>query len=264
MVGELLSRMPCRDTRLKAVRYVCAPWQRALLEHRCGETDLVFRDNMWFLHATVDVPAPEPVVVEEFLGVDLGIVNLAVTSDDTAASADWSGGAVTARRGKYTRTRRTLQKVGSKSAKRKLRRRREKEHRYATDINHQISKTIVAQAQRTGRGIVLEDLSGIRERVRLAKAQRQQLHSWAYAQLRDFVTYKAASVGVPVEVINPRNTSRTCYPCGHVDKANRITQDRFVCRVCGHVDQADHNAALNIAYLGYVKYMTTTHGYWAA
>ncbi|WP_432422437.1 zinc ribbon domain-containing protein [Rhodococcus opacus] len=54
------------------------------------------------------------------------------------------------------------------------------------------------------------------------------------------------------------------YPCGHVDKANRITQDRFVCRVCGHVDQADHNAALNIAYLGYVKYMTTTHGYWAA
>jgi len=116
----------------------------------------------------------------------------------------------------------------------------------------------------TARGIVLEDLSGIRERVRLAKAQRQQLHSWAYAQLRDFVTYKAASVGVPVEVINPRNTSRTCYPCGHVDKANRITQDRFVCRVCGHVDQADHNAALNIGYLGYVKYMTTTHGYCAA
>ncbi|MFD7008419.1 hypothetical protein [Rhodococcus jostii] len=67
----------------------------------------MFRDNMWFLHATVDVPAPEPVVVEEFLGVDLGIVNLTVTSDDTAASADWSGGAVTARRGKYTRTRRT-------------------------------------------------------------------------------------------------------------------------------------------------------------
>jgi len=66
------------------------------------------------------------------------------------------------------------------------------------------------------------------------RGQRQQLHSWAYAQLRDFVTYKAASVGVPVEVINPRNTSRTCYPCGH------------------------------IAYLGYVKYMTTTHGYWAA
>ena len=249
------------EGRLKAVRYVCAPWQRELLEHRCGETDLVFRDNMWFLYATVDVPTPEPVVVQEFLGVDLGIVNLAVTSDDTAASADWSGGAVTARRTKYARTRRALQKVGSKSAKRKLRGRREKEHRYATDINHQISKTIVAQAQRTGRGIVLEDLSGIRERVRLAKTQRQQLHSWAYAQLRDFMTYKAVSVGVPLVVIDPRNTSRTCYPCGHVDKANRTTQDRFVCRMCGHVDQADHNAALNIAYLGYVQYTTTTRSH---
>ncbi|WP_255309451.1 transposase [Rhodococcus wratislaviensis] len=43
-------------------------------------------------------------------------------------------------------------------------------------------------------------------------------------QSRDFVTYKAASVGVPVEVIDPRNTSRTCYPCGHVDKVPGVRE----------------------------------------
>ncbi|WP_254922945.1 RNA-guided endonuclease InsQ/TnpB family protein [Rhodococcus sp. OK302] len=148
----------------------------------------------------------------------------------------------------------TLQKVGTKSAKRKLKTRRRKEQRFATDINHQLSKTIVAQAQRTDRGIAIEDLSGIRDRVRLAKKQRAQVHSWAYAQLRNFVTYKAEMAGVTVQVINPRNTSRTCSRCGFCDVRNRRSQAVFVCRECGWAGHADHNAALNIAALGHEKY----------
>ncbi|MFI6495377.1 hypothetical protein ACIBK0_50025, partial [Streptomyces sp. NPDC050564] len=55
------------------------------------------------------------------------------------------------------------------SAKRRLKKRRRKEARRARDINHKIAKHVVAEAERTGRGIALEDLTGIRERVRLAK-----------------------------------------------------------------------------------------------
>ncbi|GCE39484.1 mobile element protein [Rhodococcus wratislaviensis] len=144
--------------------------------------------------------------------------------------------------------------MGTKSAKRKLKKRRRKETRYATDINHQLSKTIVAQAQRTGQGIAVEDLSGIRDRVRLARRQRQQLHSWAYAQLRDQITYKAQAAGVPVQVINPRNTSKTCHRCGHCATANRHSQALFRCRGCGWTGHADHNAAANIAALGHDNY----------
>ncbi|MCJ0907488.1 IS200/IS605 family accessory protein TnpB-related protein [Rhodococcus sp. ARC_M6] len=126
-----------------------------------------------------------------------------------------------------------LQKVGTKSAKRKLKTRRRKEQRFATDINHQLSKNIVAGAQRTDRGIAIEDLSGIRDRVRLAKKQRAQVHSWAYAQLRNFVDCKAEAVGVPVQVVNPRNTSRTCSQCGFCDARNRRSQSVFVCGECG-------------------------------
>ncbi|NMM86161.1 transposase [Rhodococcus sp. SRB_17] len=247
--------------RMKGVSFVCAPWQRTLLADRKGESDLVFRDGSFYLYATVDQTAPAPVVpvkdpVDGWLGVDLGIVNLAVTTDDDPKSLDvrWSGGAVTARRKKNQVMRTALQKVGTKSAKRKLKTRRRKEQRFATDINHQLSKNIVAGAQRTDRGIAIEDLSGIRDRVRLAKKQRAQVHSWAYSQLRDFVEDKAEMAGVPVQVINPRNTSRTCSKCGYCDEKNRRSQARFECRECGWAGHADHNASVNIAALGHEKY----------
>ncbi|SED59679.1 transposase, IS605 OrfB family, central region [Rhodococcus jostii] len=170
--------------RMRGVRFVCAPWQHELLAARKGETDLVYRDGLFYLYATVDEASPEPAPPPDsaagWLGVDLGIVNLAVTTDDDPATLDvrWSAGAVTARRKKNAALRATLQKVGTKSAKRKLKTRRRKEQRFATDVNHQLSKSIVAKAQRTGRGIAMEDLSGIRDRVRLARGQRTQLHSW--------------------------------------------------------------------------------------
>jgi IS605 OrfB family transposase len=63
--------------------------------------------------------------------------------------------------------------------------------RAATDVNHQTSKRIVAEAERTGCGIAVEELTGIRDRVRLRKPQRGALHSWAFAQLGSFLAYKA-------------------------------------------------------------------------
>lgn len=51
-------------------------------------------------------------------------------------------------------------------------------------------------------------------------------------------------------MVDPRNTSRTCPICGHIDKANRKTQAKFVCVKCGHTANADINAAINIANRG--------------
>lgn len=73
------------------------------------------------------------------------------------------------RRTRNRELRHTLQMKNTKSAKRLLRQRARKEARFAADVNHQISKRIVAEAERTGRGIAVEELTGIRERVRLRK-----------------------------------------------------------------------------------------------
>lgn len=209
-----------------------------------GQADLIVRDGKWYLAVVVDVPEPpgggEPT---GWLGVDLGVVNLATDSDGTAHC----GKALRSVRRRAKELRRRLQAKGTKSAKRLLKKRRRKEARYARDVNHCISKALVRTAKDTGRGIKLEDLSGIRDRMTVKKAQRSDLHSWAFYQLRQFVGYKAALVGTPVALVDPRNTSRECSMCGYVDKRNRRTRDDFRCLRCGHAGPADHNAARNIA-----------------
>jgi IS605 OrfB family transposase len=229
--------------RLRGVRFVCSGQARKVLEaHRKGESDLVYRDGMWFLLATCEVPEAEQSDPADFLGVDLGIVNIATTSD----GAIHAGRRLNRYRRRQRALRRKLQKKGTKSAKRVLKRQCRRESRKATEANHIISKRIVTEAERTGRGVGMEDLAGIRERARLRKPQRVALHSWAFAQLGQFVAYKARRAGVPVLFVDPAYTSRMCAECGHTDRANRVSQAWFACRSCGVVAHADRNASRNI------------------
>ncbi|MFF5710790.1 RNA-guided endonuclease InsQ/TnpB family protein [Streptomyces sp. NPDC012756] len=232
--------------RLKHLPFVCSDEAMVLLASRKGESDLVLRDGMFFLIATVDLPEPEVFEPDGFLGVDLGIVNIATTSDGEILA----GRALNRYRERHRDLRRKLQKKHTKSAKRTLKRVRRREARHAANTNHIIAKRLVATAERTSRGIALEDLSGIRQRVTAKKDQRARLHSWAFAQLGRFVEYKARREGVPVVFVDPRNTSRQCSECKHTPRTNRVTQARFVCRSCGAVLHADHNGSRNIAHRG--------------
>jgi len=234
--------------RLKDVAFTGEPGQlKQIAEHRRGESDLVHRDGMWFLHATVELPdAAVNTEPSGFIGVDLGIVNIATTSD----------GIVMAGRGPNRHRRRQqdlrarLQAKSTKSAKRLLKKRRRKESRHATDANHCVSKRIVAEAQRTGLGIALEDLKGIRERARFRRPQRATLRSWAFHQLGGFVVYKARYAGMPVVHVNPAYTSQECAKCHYIDKRNRPSRAVFECRSCGVVAHADHNSSRVIAQRG--------------
>ncbi|MET7543606.1 transposase [Streptomyces sp. NPDC005507] len=232
--------------RMKEVAFTASPEHLARLAlYRKGESDLLFRDGMWFLTATCEVPEAEPNTnITQFLGIDLGIVNIATTSDGQIMA----GRRLNRGRLRERTLRQKLQKKNTPSAKRRLRKRRRKEARRVRDINHKIAKHVVAEAERTGRGIALEDLTGIRARVRLRKPQRATLHSWAFAQLGDFIAYKARKVGVVVVHVDPAYTSRTCAECGHIDKANRASQARFACRSCGVVAHADWNGSRNIRH----------------
>lgn len=203
---------------------------------------LVLREGAFFLQVPLEHAEPEVQPASEFLGVDLGIVNIAVDSDGEVHS----GSEVQNVRRRHRRRRQKLQKKGTKSARRRLKRLRRKESRFARDVNHRLSKHLVDKAKGTGRGIALEDLQGIRERTTARRSQRSTLHAWSFHQLRLFVEYKASLAGVPVVCVDPRNTSRTCPLCGHCEKANRCTRDRFCCVVCGFAGAADHVAAENI------------------
>lgn len=218
-------------------------YQAAMLDRKRGQCDLLYRDGTFYLSVTVDAPEPTPNEPEGFIGVDLGIVNIATTSDGES----YSGKAINNVRARFAKFRAKLQRKGTKSAKRLLKKRRRREQRFQRDVNHVISKALVTSAKDTSRGIALEDLKGIRERVTVRKAQRKVIHSWAFRQLGSFVEYKARRDGVVVAFVDPRNTSRTCPVCGCIDKANRPNQATFSCVSCGYFANADENAARIIA-----------------
>lgn len=221
-----------------------------------GETDLISRDGKWFLYATIDATEAQPQQpTNGFLGVDLGIVNIATSSDGQRVV----GARLNRYRKRQQRMRARLQARKTSSARRLLKKRRRKEARFAADLNHQVSKRIVAEAQRTGRGIAVEQLTGIRARVRLRKPQRAAMHSWAFAQLGGFLRYKARAAGVAFVEVDPAYTSQTCSACGGVDKRNRRSQAAFECCRCGFVGHADHNAAIVIAARGVERWGEVMH-----
>lgn len=230
------------DGRLR-VPFVCGLHQRALLANRKGETDLTVAKGQYYLMATCVTPDAAQIRIAGFLGVDLGIANIAADSDGKR----YSGRTLKNVRHRHRRLRARLQKKQTRAARRRLKNLAGKEARFARHINHVISKEIVASAERTGRGIAVEELTDIRDRIRVGKKQRAVLHSWAFAQLGAFLTYKAILAGVPLVAIDPRNTSRECSVCGYIDKRNRPNQSIFRCLECDHSSNADTNAARAIA-----------------
>ncbi|XVQ07162.1 RNA-guided endonuclease InsQ/TnpB family protein [Spirillospora sp. CA-255316] len=215
---------------------------KTLAEYRRGESDLVVRDGKWFLVATCDIPTPEAYEPRDWVGGDRGIENLATTSD----AVNHQGRGLQRYRRRMARVRAELQAKGTKSARRKLKRRARREARPATHINHAIAKSVVADAERTGRGIALEDLRGIRDRTRVPRHRRATHTSWPFHQLGTFIAYKAERAGVPVLTVDAHYTSQSCPRCRYVSRRNRPTRDTFRCVVCGLAGPADHIAAVNV------------------
>lgn len=225
------------------IPFVCGDRQRELLQFRQGESDLVLVNDTFYLLAVCDIEEPGPAEIEGILGVDLGIANIASDSDGEHSS----GEQVEQTRQRFHSLRQRLQRRGSKSAKRHLKKLRKHQARFQKDTNHRMSKALVAKAKDTNRGIALEDLTAIRERTRLRTSQRARHSNWAFAQLRQFISYKARMAGVPVFIVDAAYTSQRCSVCGHTERGNRPTQSHFCCLSCGHTTSADTNAAINIS-----------------
>jgi putative transposase len=219
--------------------------QRAILKGRKPTSAVLVkrRDGGYFLHIQLTGEAPPERETAGMLGVDLGRRRVAVDSDGTIHEA-----AETKKvRDHYPKVRRSAQTKGTKGARRFLKRLSGREKRHQRAINHNISRRIVDKAQATGRAIALEDLSGIRERTKVRKAERYRQHnSWSFFQLRQFIAYKAIDAGVPVVLVDPAYTSKTCHACGQLGHRDALL---FSCTTCGDFD-ADGNAALNISARG--------------
>jgi len=224
------------------IPFVCH--NRNYLPYIKGEADLVYKKGKFYLFQTVDVPDVDIMDIEDFIGVDFGLTDIAVTSDGVKHSAEWLNNY----REKKQRIRSSVQSKGTNGCKKLLKRLSGREKTTATIQNHTISKQIVKSAKEQGKGISIEDLTGIRfTSKRRNKKFRTKLGKWNFSQLRSFLEYKSLLNGVKLVVVNPRYTSQTCNSCKHIGKrTNKVFKcTNTNCKV--DIIDADFNAAQNIS-----------------
>ncbi|MBI4145230.1 IS200/IS605 family element transposase accessory protein TnpB [Candidatus Woesearchaeota archaeon] len=204
--------------------------------------DFVRKPKGWFLHVVVEKEVPDVQETGKTVGVDRGVKRPAVTSDGQfLGNPRWR--AVEER---FLALRRRLQGKGTRSARRHLARLNDRLARFHRDCDHVLSKRLVRSVS-PGDTLVFEDLTNIRDNAKACgKANRRRLHSWSFARLGSFVSYKAALRSVNIAAVNPRDTSRRCPMCGWIDKKNRRTQSTFRCVRCGYERNADLVGSWNI------------------
>jgi IS605 OrfB family transposase len=215
--------------------------QAYLKQGRPKEAELINREGQWFFNLVLDLPDVQGLPsVGKILGVDLGENNLAATSSGKL----FGGGKLRHERDCALSLRASLQSNGSKSAKQLLQKISGKEARHVKHVNHVVSKAIVEEAKATGCDtIAMETLTNIRLRIRAGKRVRSRLYRWSWAQLQEFVQYKAQAAGLNVVFVNPAYTSQMCADCGLIGTRQK---HRFACKFCGIQRHSDLNASYNI------------------
>ena len=211
-----------------------------------GEADLVYKKGKFYLFQTVEVPEEDVKDVEDFIGVDFGLVSIATLSN----GKEFSSKKLQDYREKRQKVRSSVQSKRTRGSKKLLKRLSGRERTTASIINHTIAKQIVQIAKEENKGIAIEDLKGIRfSSIKKGKKFRTRVGKWSFNQLRQYISYKAILNGVPVVLVNPRYTSKTCSNCHHIgNRKGKV----FECNNCGNNMDADVNASLNIATLGRV------------
>jgi IS605 OrfB family transposase len=210
------------------------------LPHIKGEADLITRRGKYFLLQTVEIPEEPIKDMEEFLGCDFGLINIATLSTGEIMSSK----ELETYREKRQKIRSSLQSKGTKGCKKVLKRLSGKERRTASIVNHTIAKRIIAKAAKENKGIALEKLKGIRNSAnKKGKKFRSRVGKWNFSDLRAKIEYKAKWAGIPVAVVNPAYTSQTCSQC---HKHGSRNGESFKCPHCGYEAHADVNAAKNI------------------
>jgi len=229
-------------------KFKLANYYKKYINWKIKNGQLIIKNNSCYLHIQVENNDTITPNGDKRLGVDLGINNIAVCSDNTFHNSKHLKNV----KGKYQHLKKQLQQKGTQSAKRKLKKIAGRERRFVADVNHCLAKELVNKPYDI---IVFEDLINLKKRNMVKgrgkekykqKKCNKKLGRWSYRQLQTFAQYKAEELGKQVLYTAPTYTSQTCSKCGFKHKTNRNGK-LFKCKKCSYTLDADLNAARNIA-----------------
>jgi putative transposase len=204
---------------------------------------IIFKNGKYYACFSCEVESQRLPTSEKQIGIDLGVSQLAVTSDGNRIESP-----------KFLRKseEKLKQKQRAVSKKKRGSNRRHKAVRELARLHEKVANQRKDYAHKESRKLVneygliaLEDLNiqGMVKNHHLAKS----IVDSGWNQLVQFVTYKAESAGRQVVQVNPSGTSQRCSNCGE------IVQKSLAVRVhqcpCGYFADRDENAAINILKL---------------
>ena len=193
----------------------------------------------WWLCLPVEQPAEQRPAAEESVGIDLGLKDIAVTSDGERLEA-----------GRFYRG---LEARIAQAQRRGHRRQAKRLHRKAVrcraDALHKFSRRMVNQYE----NIFVGDVSSQKlVKTRMAKSVLDS----GWGMLKRMLRYKGEHAGRSVEVVSERNTTRACSFCGALlgpKGKDMLDVRRWDCSECGAEHDRDVCAAGNIRFVGLRK-----------
>lgn len=235
------------------INFSAKGFENYLKSSKLGTAKLVKSCNHYFLHVSciLETLKFNKENLKHVVGIDRGLRFLATTFDEKGITKFVSGKAISDKRRKYKRLRQQLQSKGTKSAKRRLRVINQRENRWMSDINHQVTKTLVDKYS-SGTVFTIEDLTNVRFATeKVTKSKRYEQVSWSFFQFEQFLTYKAELQGSIVVKVDAHYTSQRCPKCGVIDKQARDhSTHEYQCQHCGYTSNDDRIGAMNIQLLG--------------
>ena len=188
----------------------------------------------WWLCLPVEVQIEERVAPREKVGIDLGLKDIAVTSDGGRCE-----------RGRFYRG---IEQKIAQAQRRGHRRQAKRLHRRAANRRknalHQFSRQIVDQYQK----IVVGDVSSPRlVKTRMAKSVLDS----GWGMLKTMLQYKGQQAGRSVQIVSERNTSRTGSSCGSLSGphgVNGLRVRRWTCAACGCASKTGEELRVEVSY----------------
>lgn len=235
--------------------FIVPPKFRQYLGHDHGNIVLKRVEGNWFVYIALKILVPEPYEPKNFIGIDLGIINiLTASTPDGEVEMQVAGDELNEKRREFEEAKAELQekKAGDNNVYRVLKRVSGKEANFAHDLNHKIAKQVVETATRYQYGLAVENLSGITSNLdKETKKARKMLKRWRFRDLVDKIRYKAEAEGVPFIEVDPRGSTKECHNCGEI---NEVGRDRTYTCECGVEIDRDLGAAKVIGARGKEKY----------
>ena len=209
----------------------------------------------YYISVLVDIQKQDTEIGNNFgIGIDLGLKNLAICSDDSVfhninktynvrkvekilkrEQRKLSRKVMSIKKGESTQKNFVKQKLKVQKLYQRL-------TNIRTDY---LNKTIHSIVKTKPAFIVIEDLnvSGMMKNRHLSKAVAQQ----KFFEFKTKLISKCKENNIELRVVDRfYPSSKICHKCGHIKKDLKLSDRTYVCSECGYVKDRDINASLNL------------------